>query len=663
MTTEEPNCGVCADRIAPLERRLERERAARAAAEKTAEDGLRQLYERQMDAELLGQVAARANDAHAVDEAFAFALEGVLKRTGWSYGAVHSVAEDGQRLLPARVTRSRDDTVSPLCRFAEQTAIGLTDDIVGIACGTRQAAVAERVAASPMHFARRLVASQCGMRSAVAVPVLSGENVVAVMEFMSSMESAPRDGLLDVLMQVAAQTARAHEREAMARRLLHDALHDPLTALPNRQLFTDRLERAVLAHGRNGAGYAVLFIDLDRFKAVNDRLGHAVGDAVLLQVAGILQRALEADPATAQATVARMGGDEFCILVEDEKAGRIAETLAQRILASICVPMTIMGHPIAIGACIGIASGDRTYDTGDQIIRDADAAMYEAKAAGRAQTKVYNEAFRSKERRRDQLVKDMTRSVEAGFAGFSLVYQPIVSLGDGAVTGFEALARWKSPSGEDIGPVEFIPVAEETGLIGVLGDWIVDLALASLASFESESGAGALTMSINVSPRQLRPAFVRTAASAMERHGVHPSRINLEITESVALGDDAATSSVIRALRDLGVTLSIDGFGTGYSTFGYLQKFPFETLKIDRSFVSAMSNSQGGLDIVRAIVEMARGLGVSIVAEGTESEDHVNMLRLLGCEHAQGYYFSRPVDRDAACRLLRRDDSRDYAVA
>lgn len=646
-------CAGCADRIERLEKRLARERAARAEAERTAEDGLRELYEHKLDVELLGKVAAYANNARNLDEVLVAAIDGVLERTGWPFGSVFFLSEDGQSLRPATVARAIGQDAASLCHFAQQTLISISnsDDLVARAIAQRQPVVEDSIGRSAMGFARRLVAMKCGMRCAMAVPVLSGERVVAVMEFMAAKDSALRDGLLDLLMQVSAQVARMHERVEMAERLSHDALHDPLTGLPNRQLFADRLKRAEQMQDRAGTGYCVLFLDLDRFKAVNDGLGHAVGDAVLIEVAGVLAQCIERDAARAQTTIARMGGDEFCILIEDERdtVDAVAEAVAHRIVEVVGAPMELGRHRVRVGVSVGLAKSSDSARGGETIVRDADDAMYAAKAAGRSQVMIYDEVRRQETARRDRLVQQLGQGIAGGFEGFSIAYQPIVALADGAVSGFEALARWTGPDGEAVSPSEFIPLVEDHELIDELGSWVIDRSLAALARMNARRGdAGPLKMSINVSPLQLRSTFPDHVAGILARHAVAPHCVSLEVTEGVALGDDEVTASVIAELRALGLSLSIDDFGTGYSTFSYLQKFPFETLKIDRSFVSAISEGQAGVDIVKAIIELARGLGVSIVAEGTETEEHIEALRLLGCDQAQGYYFSEPLDLAAA---------------
>lgn len=668
MTHAATSCACCADRIERLEKRLQRERAARAEAERTAEAGLRQLYEHKLDAELLGQVAAFANNAHDLEEVLVAAIDGVLERTGWPFGSVFRVAEDGQSLHPATVARATTEEAASLRHFAQQTLITAAneDDPVARAIARREPVVEDSIGASAMAFARRLVAMKCGMRCAMAVPVLCGERVVAVMEFMAAKDSALREGLLELLMQVAAQVARMHERVEMAERLSHDALHDPLTGLPNRQLFADRLKRAEQMQDRAGTGYCVLFLDLDRFKGVNDSLGHAVGDSALIEVAGVLAQCVEREAAHAQTTIARMGGDEFCILIEDERAtvDAIAEAVANRVVDAVGTPMTLGRHAVRIGVSVGLAKSSDSGRGAESIVRDADDAMYAAKAAGRSQVMIYDDVRRQEIERRDRLVQQLTESIASGFAGFSIAYQPIVGLADGAVDGFEALARWVGPDGEAVAPSEFIPLLEDNELIDELGAWVLDNALAALVRMIARRGAREpLKMSINVSPLQLRSGFPARVAEILARHPVEPRSVSLEVTEGVALGEDEVTGAVIDELRALGVSLSIDDFGTGYSTFSYLQKFPFETLKIDRSFISAISDGQAGVDIVKAIVELARSLGVGIVAEGTETEEHIEALRLLGCDQAQGYYFSEPLDLEAAEALCARDAESSRRVA
>ncbi|MBB4065002.1 putative bifunctional diguanylate cyclase/phosphodiesterase [Gellertiella hungarica] len=651
MTGEGSTALAPEDQIRRLERRLERERTARQEAERTAEYGLRMLYDKQRDAELLGKIASRANDTRTTAEVFDFALTAVLDRTGWALGAAYMVEAESESLQPLCVKGAKDPAILPLLEHVRDNPVPAADDHLTHAWWSHEPALAESLATAPMIEARRTRALAAGLRSAVAIPVLSGERVVALMEFMAPIEGRPREGLIDVLVQVAAQAARVHEREEMARRLLHDALHDTLTGLPNRKLFAERLDRAVATYNRHRSSFSVLFIDLDRFKAVNDTLGHAVGDTLLKEVATILKAAAAARRATAKATIARMGGDEFCILIEDEHSLGMAEGLANDIIREVRRTMTIQGHPVRIGASVGIAAAHRSYANGSELLRDADTAMYEAKASGRGQVKIFSTLPKDRNFRREKLIQDLVEAAAGDFAGFSLVFQPVVSLKDGGIRGFEALARWQTPDGEDVPPTEFVGIAENCGQIAALGNWILDRALAALAELQAASPSP-LSMSVNISQKQLTPEFVGTIAASLARHGLNARDLCLELKEGVAVGLEPQAARLIASIKQMGVSLVVDDFGSAYSAFANVRRFPAETLKIDSAFVRAIAEDPGGIEIARALVAMAHDLGITVSAGGTETARQVETLGEIGCDEAQGNFFSRPMDMETARTIL-----------
>ncbi|WOS66029.1 bifunctional diguanylate cyclase/phosphodiesterase [Sinorhizobium fredii] len=505
-------------------------------------------------------------------------------------------------------------------------------------------------------FQRAAAAKACDLHAAFAFPVLAGDDVLAVMEFFYRSSLEPDEPLLAVMGQIGTQLGRVMERKRAEDKLIYDASHDPLTGLPNRLLFTDRLDRAVAAHKRRPEiGFAVLFIDLDRFKLVNDSLGHAAGDALLIEIAGRLSAVLTKEEGHGVLpTLARLGGDEFTILLEELDSSSIAIEIAERLQDALRRPLTIEGQDVYTSASIGIASSDAGYSSAADLMRDADLAMYRAKSEGRARIEIFDQSLHETATRRLSLESDLRGALRK--QEFVLYYQPIVALDGGDIVGFEALVRWQRGSGELVPPAEFIALAEETGLIVFIGNWVMRDAFATLAAWQTAHPRSVpLTMSVNVSPRQFRqPDFVEQVIAAVKESGARPDTIRLEITEGVTVQDADHAIGILQRLREFGVRVSIDDFGTGYSSLSYLHQLPFDTLKIDRSFVNALQEKSDGNRIIQTILDLAKSLNMDVVAEGAETEHHVDQLREMGCRFAQGYYFSRPLDHTAATALLRR---------
>ena len=447
--------------------------------------------------------------------------------------------------------------------------------------------------------------------------------------------------------RLAGSQTDVSDRKAAELQLQHDALHDSLTGLPNRVLFQDRLEHAIRRGVRSGSTSAVLFLDLDRFKIVNDSLGHLVGDHILVAVAERLSACLRPGD-----TVARLGGDEFTLLLEDLHGQYEAQTIADRVLESLTAPFDVEDKDVYISASIGIAILTRTA-TAEEVIRDADAAMYRAKGEGRGRHALFDSALHEAALERldieTRLRRGLTKPAIDG-VGLHVAYQPIVHAASGRLHGFEALARWSDPDGRQMTPDEFIPVAEETGLISELGLLVLREACRQLAEWRTDG----LTMAVNISGRQLLEAgFARHVAEALADHGVQPEALRLEITETAAAADAGAVRA---ALEDVhartGVRAHLDDFGTGAASLTMLHGFPGEALKIDRSFVDSMSTDPGALQIVRSVVSLAHELGMRVVAEGVESEWQLDQLRELDCEYAQGFLLARPLDPATATRVL-----------
>ena len=459
--------------------------------------------------------------------------------------------------------------------------------------------------------------------------------------------TAPSD-LQIATLRAAARLAHITVEHAQAHgRLAHQAAHDPLTDLPNRALFLDRLSHA-LQRARREPSVLVLFLDLDDFKDVNDSLGHSAGDQLLHQVAGRLQAVVRPGD-----TVARFGGDEFTVLCERVRGELHAVEVAERISAALAQPFHLEGQELFVRASIGLALGTNPSDEPHELVENADAAMYRAKERGGSCYEMYDKGMRVRAVARLGTHNDLHRAVER--SEFRLWYQPIVSLSTGEVLGVEALVRWEHPREGLLSPDRFVPVAEESGLIVPIGEHVLRQACRQAVAWPSlPLDDGPLSMSINLSPRQLAdPRLVDTVAAALTESSVDPTRISLEITETALMNDIDASGATLARLKDLGVQLMVDDFGTGYSSLSYLQRLPVDGLKVDRSFVTRLgSHDHGSESIVRAVVNLAHNLDMVAVAEGIETEAQEACLRRLDCDTGQGFRYARPMPADDLTVLL-----------
>ena len=432
---------------------------------------------------------------------------------------------------------------------------------------------------------------------------------------------------------------------------------DPLTALPNRLLFIDRLGRLIKhSKRRKDHLFAVLFLDLDGFKMINDSLGHLVGDQLLVGVAMRLEKCLRSSDTVARLgetfTVARLGGDEFTILLDDLKEPADANRAAERLMKALAPPFLLAGKEVFTSISIGIALSNTAYEQPEDMLRDADTAMYRAKSLGKARYEVFDADMRASVMARLQLETDLRRALERN--EFRNFYQPIVSLESGRIVGFEALMRWQHPTRGMIAPEEFIFVAEETGLIRELGWWSLREACRQMSDWRAGSkGYVGLTMSVNLSAKQLlQPHLVEEMDKLLRETALPSEALKLEITESAVMADPAAAAEMLQQIKSLGIRLAIDDFGTGYSSLSYLHRFPLDTLKIDRSFISGNGAGDDGIEIARTIMPMAKNLRLDVVAEGVETIEQVALLKKLQCKYAQGYYFSKPVAPEEIAPLL-----------
>ena len=435
---------------------------------------------------------------------------------------------------------------------------------------------------------------------------------------------------------------------------------DPLTGLPNRLLFIDRLNRLIKqSKRRKDHSFAVLFMDLDGFKMINDSLGHLIGDQLLVGVAARLEKSLRATDTLARLgegfTVARLGGDEFTVVLDDIKDPSDARNAADRLMKALAAPFVLGGKEVFTSVSIGIALSNPVYEQPEEILRDADTAMYRAKSLGKARYEVFDADMRASVMARLQLETDLRRALERGeFCNF---YQPIVDLTTGEIAGFEALLRWQHPSRGLLTPSEFISVAEDTGLIRELGWWNLREACKQISKWRAGSTAQrSLTISVNLSAKQfLQPHLVEDIKNLLRELALPPDALKLEITESTVMGDPSSAVQMLQQIKSLGIRLAIDDFGTGYSSLSYLHRFPLDTLKIDRSFISTMSADGDGMEIARTILPMANNLRLDVIAEGVETVEQVELLKKLDCKYGQGYYFSQPLSAEKTTALLAQD--------
>lgn len=438
------------------------------------------------------------------------------------------------------------------------------------------------------------------------------------------------------------------EHQLTQDKLSHQALHDALTGLPNRTLFMEHLTKTIQRHQRNQDYlFAVLFIDLDRFKITNDNWGHAVGDQLLIAIAQILKECCrELD------TVARLGGDEFTILLEDLENLQDVVAIAERLLERLVSPIHLDNRKVFSGASIGIVFGSTAYQNGIELLRDADIAMYRAKALGKGRYAVFDREMYAQTIHLSQLETDLRLALER--EEFVLYYQPIVSLETLTLIGFEALVRWQHPQTGLISPGEFIALAEDTGLIIPIGEWVLQQACQQLYIWQSKFPlASSLHVSVNLSSKQIKQLdFVEKLTQILYLTGLNGEHLRLELTETMLMDRSEKTIEFLHQIKQQKVQLSIDDFGTGYSSLSYLHRFPVDTLKIDRSFVSLINAEGNNCEIVKTIITLAHSLGMKAIAEGVETPHQINHLKNLGCEAAQGYFFAKPLNLQLAESII-----------
>lgn len=451
-------------------------------------------------------------------------------------------------------------------------------------------------------------------------------------------------------LRIAGSMTDITERKLVEEKLAHDALHDSLTGLPNRKRLMARITRSLERLQKSSDHpFAVYFIDLDRFKLINDTLGHQAGDDLLLKITERLEYSVRPSD-----MVARLGGDEFVILVEDINDEKQLVPIAERVLKELREPVTIAGQQVYSGASIGIVLGSADYERADDLLRDADLAMYRAKAKGKGRFEIFDPKIHSGALSLLQLEIDLRRAIEN--KEFVLNYQPVFALNSEVIVGFEALIRWHHPIRGVVPPNDFIPIAEETGLILPIGRWVLHEACQQLRRWQEKfPEADSLIMNVNLSARELdQKDLISQVKKILKETKLNPKCLKLEITESVIMKNAEQAIKTVKELQEMGVKVSIDDFGTGYSSLSYLHRLPIDTLKVDRSFINRIGGDDEHAEIIQTIIKLASNLGMDVIAEGVESEEQLNFLKNMNCEFGQGYYYSKPVDSFAAFEMVEK---------
>ncbi len=626
---------------------------------KAREEVTETLQTKNNDLQLLQVVAATANVTGELEDVLTIILEEVCAHTNWPVGHVYMCDDKNPGLLrstklwylrhPKQFRTFKD--ISEKTDF--KMGIGLPGRV--LASGTPAWII--DVTEDP-NFPRAKLAEKIGVRAGFAFPVLIGAEVVAVLEFFSSEAAQPNEPMLEVMANVGTQLGRVIERKRSEDQLKIAAEHDRLTGLANRQLFNERLGDAIArAQTDPGHTYAVVFLDLDRFKVVNDSLGHEVGDHLLVSISDRIQDVLshikDSDELKGTGIASRLGGDEFVILLEGIDLKRLTD-IVELVQKAVSKPHDVAGREVNMSASIGIAIGKEGYQDHANLLRDADLAMYHAKATGKARYAVFDRQMHETLVERLNMETDLRQALDQ--KQFHLVYQPIVDLESGHLLGFEALLRWDHPRWGMVPPDRFIPIAEETGLIIPIGRWVLETGIEQLKQWQDQfpDGGNKLSMNINLSKNQLiQPNIADEIKAVLKKHRVEAQTVKLEITESMIMDNTETVTPVLHQLRELGTKLAMDDFGTGHSSLSNLYRFPIDVLKIDRAFVSAMDENRGYAAVVFAIVTLAHNLNMAVVAEGIETAEQIAQLQALECDLGQGYVFAKPLSIEEAEKLLR----------
>ena len=618
---------------------------AEASISKLSEDGkmtftviLRDITERKRTEEelrLLQGITQAAAEAGDVPAALAVTLAKVCETTGWTLAQAWVPGPGGATLECSPAWHCLGPGMENFRTASLSFAFSAGNGLPGRAWSTKQPVWLADVT-HETNFPRAAIAHAAGLKTGMAIPVLAGNDVVAVLEFFAREARSQDAHLIQLVSAVAAQIGNVIQRKHTEERLHYLARYDTLTGLPNRALFMDRLLQATMEADRHRSMVGVMFFDLDRFKTINDSLGHGIGDLLLKAVAERLARCVrEGD------TVARLAGDEFTLILGDVTHVDHAARVAQKVVDSLRHPLHVAGHELYVSASIGITLYPLDDHEVEALLRNADIAMYRAKERGGNGYEFFSPDMTSNAQARLATENALRRALER--EEFELHYQPVVDLGSGRMKCIEALIRWRHPERGLVPPAEFIPVAEETGLIEPIGDWVLRAACRQCRDF-GVPGGPPLRVAVNVSPRQFeRGQILKAVTEALEETGFDPHRLVLEITETLLMQNAGYVIDAMQDLATLGVHFSVDDFGTGYSSLSYLKRLPIEQVKIDRSFVADVVTDANDAAIVGAIISMAHSLGLDVTAEGVETDAQLGLLVTYGCDAVQGFYFGQPL--------------------
>jgi len=572
-------------------------------------------------------------------------IETVCKGLNWECGAYWSLDKDGAMLRCASSWGENNSAIWEFLALTKKMSVPSGVDLVGRTWAKGGPIVVEDLG-SEQGFNRAQPAQQAGLRGALALPIISGSKTFGVVELFSTEAIRPDEALTNLLHSVSTQIGQSFQRKLAEDQLRYIATHDSLTDLANRTMFNEGLRHALQQGARYNRGIAVLFIDIDRFKVVNDSLGHSAGDRLLQDCAKRLSECLrESD------TVARLGGDEFVVMVENFTAPRDAIAIAQKILTNIAKPFFVDGQEFLMSASIGISTFPEDGTDTEALLKNADIAMYRAKDQGRNNYQFYSAQMNKHTFERLAMESSLRRALERN--EFVLHYQPKLDLRSGAIVGVEALVRWRHPDWGMVSPAQFIPLAEESGLIVQIGEWVLKTACEQSRMWRDQ-GIQAMRVAVNLSARQFgQKTLLADVAKIIADSGLTPECLELEITESLVMHNPEHAADTLQKLRAMGVTLSIDDFGTGYSSLAYLKRFPIDCVKIDRSFIKDIPNDADDMAITKGVIALGHSLRLKVVAEGVETAEQREFLRSNGCDELQGFLFSKPLPADEVTALLK----------
>lgn len=597
----------------------------------------------------ISQIAASANEASSVEDAMKIVIELICKYIGWPVGHVSVIDEKVKgRLFSSGIWHLEDS--DRFAQFRMMTEMSHFSEGEGIPGRVLRKSKAEWAEDLTRVCPRQAAVHLCGLQSGFGFPVIVGKDVAAVLEFYSDQQLSIDRTLLEATDQIGMQLGRIIERNRLTEQLVHNAFHDSLTGLPNRALFMDHLGMS-LARARRDSDYlyAVLFIDLDRFKWINDSLGHLAGDQLLGEVAKRLRGCIRSSD-----TIARLGGDEFGILLDGLEQVSEVTRAVERIRTRMQAPTPLKGDDVFTSASIGVALSTTGYSDSEAPLRDADTAMYRAKSMGPGNYAVFDPSMHESAVRRLRLDNELRQGIERG--ELRLHYQPIVLTDTSAVVGFESLVRWQHPTLGLLGPMDFLPIAEDTDLIIPITEWVMEEACRQVREWINAFPTGVkFAVSTNLAPKYfIRRELDERIKALLNRHKFDAMNLILEITEGQVMEDPPAVARMLNRLAEMGLRVHIDDFGTGYSSLAYLTKLRVDGLKIDRAFVSQIGKDPGNEAIIRSIISLGRNLGLHVIAEGVETKEQQEFLQEDKCRFSQGYLFARPMKAEDATEYLRR---------